>query len=586
MPDIQPRLAAFRERTTTQFYRYVPVASWARHYSREAWQPDLISGLTVGGVMVPVALAYAQMAGVPPQMGLYAAFPSLIAYTLFGTSRHLKVTTSSTMAVMSAAVVAPLAASDPSQYAALSAALALVVGVILIIAGFARLGFISDFLSKSVVTGFVFGLALNIAIGQAPKIFGVPSGSGNFFQQLYQLLNNLSETNPWTFVIGAGSIALILAIKRTYPRIPAALVALAVGILAVSVFNLDAQGVSIVGVIPTGLPSPTLPRVGVFNVFFLIAGAAGIVFLAVGESLGAARAFATRHHYDIHPDQELIALGASNLAAGMFQGFTVDASLSQTATAESAGARTQVSSLVTAGVVIVTVMFLAPLFHNLPNAVLGAIVITSVLGLMDVGEMRRYYASRRMDFVLALTALMGVITTDVLTGLMIAVLLSLVLLLYRASRPYIATLGQVPEEPGVYSDVSRHPRYVQPPDVLALRVDVPLYFFNANVAREQILDQVAASQPRAVVLDIGASADLDISTNDMLQELAAALRDNGVALLLAQARGSVRDRLRQTGAMAAIGEENVFRSVDSAVQSFQARGEMEAAAPPPAPGPA
>lgn len=581
MPDTQSRLATFRARTTEQFYRYFRIATWARQYPREAWNPDLISGLTVGGVMVPVALAYAQMAGLPPQMGLYAAFPSLIAYAIFGTSRHLKVTTSSTMAVMSAAVVAPLAGGDATLYAALSAALAITVGVILIILGFARLGFISDFLSKSVVTGFVFGLALNIAIGQAPKIFGVPSGSGNFFQQLFQLLNNLSETNPWTFVLGAGSIALILALKRFYPRIPAALVALAAGILAVAAFNLDQQGVSIVGAIPTGLPTPTWPRVGVGNFFFLVAGAAGIVFLAVGESLGAARAFASRDHYDIQPDQELIALGASNVSAGIFQGFTVDASLSQTATADSAGARTQVSSLVTAAVVIVTVAFLAPLFHNLPNAVLGAIVITSVLGLMDVDEMRRYYASRRTDFVVALAALFGVITTDVLTGLVIAVLLSLIMLLYRASRPYIATLGRVPELPGEYSDVSRHPRYPQVPGMLVLRVDAPLYFFNANVARDQILSQVAATRPGAVVLDIGASADLDISSNDMLHELALTLRGEGVELLLSQARGAVRDRLRKTGAMAVIGEANIYRSVDGAVQDFLSRHEADAPVAPP-----
>ena len=571
MPDSQSRLATFRAGLTKQFYRYFPIATWARHYPREAWNPDLISGLTVGGVMVPVALAYAQMAGLPLQMGLYAAFLSLIAYAIFGTSRHLKVTTSSTMAVMSAAVVAPLAMGDASLYVAMSAALAIIVGVILIILGFARLGFISDFLSKSVVTGFVFGLALNIAIGQAPKIFGVPAGSGNFFQQLFQLLSNLDETNPWAFLIGAGSIALILVLKRLYPRIPAALVALAAGILVVSAFNLDEQGVSIVGIIPTGLPTLTIPRVGVGNFFFLVAGAAGIVFLAVGESLGAARSFASRYHYDIQPDQELIALGASNVSAGLFQGFTVDASLSQTATADAAGARTQVSSLVTAAVVIVTVAFLAPLFHNLPNAALGAIVITSVIGLMDVGEMRRYYASRRTDFVVALAALLGVITTDVLTGLVIAVLLSLVMLLYRASRPYITTLGRVPEQPGEYSDVSRHPRYPQVPGMLVLRVDAPLYFFNSNVARDQILSQVAATQPGAVVLDLGASADLDISSNDMLQELAGTLRGEGVALLLAQARGAVRDRLRKTGAMTVIGEENVYRSVDGAVQDFQGR---------------
>ncbi|MFN8482371.1 MAG: SulP family inorganic anion transporter [Anaerolineae bacterium] len=567
----QGKLGQARQLIADHAQRYIPILSWLPGYSPDSWQPDLISGLTIGGTMIPVALAYAEMAGVPAQSGLYAALAAVAAYAVFGTSRHLRVTTSSTMAVMSAAVVAPLAASNPSDYLALSSALALIVGLILLVAGFARLGFISDFLSKSVVTGFIFGLALTIAIGQAPKLFGVPSGSGNFFQQFFQLLFNLPQTNPYTFVIGAGSIALIMILKRRYARIPAALVALAVGILAVTFLNLDAKGVSVVGEIPTGLPTPTIPRIGAGNFFFLVAGAAGIVFLAVGESLGAARAFATRHHYDIQPNQELIALGVANVSAGVLQGFSVDASLSQTASADAAGARTQVSGLITAGVIVLTLLFLAPLFHNLPNAVLGAVVITSVFGLMDLDELKRYYRMRRTDFLVALTALIGVLTTDVLTGLVIAVLLSLIMLLYRASRPYIATLGQIPEKTGEYGDIGRHTRYLPVPGLLLMRVDAPLYFFNANVARDQILSQVAAVHPRAVVLDIGASADLDISTTDMLQELAATLREGKVELMLAQARGSVRDRLRRTATVQVIGEDHIYRSVDSAVQDFVAR---------------
>ncbi|MFN8497169.1 MAG: SulP family inorganic anion transporter [Anaerolineae bacterium] len=573
MAESHGKLAQARQLVAVQAQRYVPILSWLPRYSRDGWQPDLISGLTIGGTMIPVALAYAEMAGVPAQSGLYAAFAAIAAYAIFGTSRQLKVTTSSTMAVMSAAVVAPLAAGGSDAYLALSSALAMIVGLILMIAGFARLGFISDFLSKSVVTGFIFGLALTIAIGQAPKLFGVPSGSGNFFQQTYQLLLNLPQTNPYTFAIGAGAIALILILKRRFARIPAALVALAVGILAVTLLNLDAKGVSVVGEIPTGLPTPTIPRIGIGSFFFLLAGAAGIVFLAVGESLGAARAFATRHRYDIQPNQELIALGVANLSAGVMQGFTVDASLSQTAAADAAGARTQLSGLVTAGVIVLTLLFLAPLFYNLPNSVLAAVVITSVIGLMDVGELKRYAQMRRTDLLVALTALFGVLATDVLTGLVIAVLLSLILLLYRASRPYIAILGQVPEKPGEYGDVGRHARYAQVSGLLLMRVDAPLYFFNANVARDQILSQVAATHPRAVVLDIGASADLDISTTDMLHELAATLRDDKVDLMLAQARGSVRDRLRKTGTIEVIGEHHIYRSIESAVHDFVSRQE-------------
>lgn len=568
MSESQGSSATRRERLGAQVVRFVPIASWARIYDRGLWSGDLISGLTLGAVMIPVALAYAQMAGVPPQAGLYSALAGMTAYAIFGSSRHVRVTTSSTMAVMSAAVVAPMAAGDAAAYAVLSSALALVVGVILVVAGIVHLGFISDFLSKSVVTGFVFGLAITIVISQLPKIFGVPAGSGNSFEQLYQLLLNLDELHPITLVLGAGALVAVIVIKRFYPKIPASLVVLAAGITIVAILNLDEQGVSVVGEIPKGLPSLQFPNAGTGNWSFLITGAMGIVFLAVGESLGAARAYAARYRTEVDPDQELIALGASNISTGMLQGFAVDVSLSQTATADAAGGRSQFSSLVSAGVVLVTILFLSGIFKNLPNSVLAAIVIASVIGLMDVDEMRRFYEGRPTDFALAGIALFGVVATDVLTGLMIAVLLSLLALLYRASRPYIAILGQEMKDPGVFGDIKRHRRYQSIPGLLMMRLDAPLYFLNANVARSQIEAAVSEETPRVVLLDVGASADLDIASSDMLQELTASLREQGTDLYLAQVRGSVRDRLRRTGVTKVIGEDHIFQTVQRAVLAF------------------
>lgn len=560
-----------------QVSRYAPIIGWLPAYPRDVLRSDLISGVTVWGVMVPVAMAYAQMAGVPPENGLYAAFAALLAYAIFGTSRHLKVTASSTMAAMSAAVVAAMAGSDPDRYLQLTAALAFTVGVLLLLAGIARLGFISDFLSKSVVTGFVFGLAITIAVGQLPKLFGVPAASGDSFQQLAGLIGELDQTNPWTLLLGAGALALIFLIKRFFPRIPAGLVALVAGILAVTIFDLDQYGVSIVGAIPTGLPTPGLPSISLTDLPYLITGALGIVFLAVGESLGSARAFAVKYRYEINPDQELIALGAANLSAGLFQGFTVDASLSSTATADEAGARTQLSSIVSAALIIITVMVLAPLFHNLPDAVLGAIVITSVISLMNVPELRRYYASNRVDFVLAMVALLGVVSTDVLTGLLIAVFLSLVIILYRASRPHLAVLGKVPGQKAAYGDLERHPENLLIPGLLIVRLDAPLYFLNANVARSQLLSLISSSQPAplAVLFDLGASADLDIASLDMLKNLVVELDEIGIDVLLAQVRGSVRDRLRHASLMAQIGEDRIYLSVAAAVQDFEQRNQEE-----------
>jgi len=554
-----------------QLGRYVPITLWLPAYAREHLSADVIAGVTVWGVMTPVALAYAVMAGVPAVTGLYTAFAALLAYAIFGTSRHLKVTASSTMAVMSAAVVGSMAGGDPTRYLALTSGLALTVGVLLLLAGIARLGFISDFLSKSVVTGFVFGLALTIVMGQLPKLFGVPASKGNFFQQLAGLITKLSQTNPKTLLLGASALAIILVIRRFYPRIPAGLVALVVGILAVTIFHLDEKGVSTIGLFPTGLPTPGLPSITLSDVPLLVTGAAGIVFLAVGESLGAARAFATRHRYEIDADQELIALGVSNLSAGLFRGFTADASLSSTATGENAGGRTQVSSLVTVALILVTLLVLAPLFKNLPNAVLGAIVIVAVIGLMDVAELKRFYASNRNDFVLAIVALFGVLITDVLTGLIIAVFLSLLIILYRASRPHLAVLGKVPGQVIGYGDIDRHPENITIPGLLIVRLDAPLYFLNANVAHTQVVEMVAANQPppTAVIFHLGASTDLDVASLDMLRTLIVELEESDIKVFLAQVRGGVRDRLRKTGIMETVGVHNVYPSVDAAVYDFQ-----------------
>ena len=555
-----------------RFRKYVPIWNWLPLYNRENLVPDLIAAVTVWGILVPASMAYAEIAGIPPQAGLAVSTVALVAYAIFGTSRNLKVAMTSAMAITSAAIVAPLALGDPSMTIALTAALAILAGAILLIAGIARFGFISDFLSKSVVTGFICGIALTIIIGQLPKIFGVPGGSGTFFEQLAQLISNLGLTNPWTLAIGLGAIALILLIRRIYPVIPGALVALVAGILVVSIFNLEQYGVSIVGTIPAGFPAPSLPHVDITMIPFLLAGAVGIVFIAIGESLGIARAFAARHHYEINPDQELIALGSANIGCGLFQGVTVDASLSSTATGDAAGARTQVSGLITAALIFLTLILIAPLFQNLPQAVLGAVVIVAVYGLIDIAALRRYYGMRRADFWLAVTALLGVIVIGILEGLVLAVLLSLVMLLHRASRPNIVVLGKVPGHEGVYSDIGRAPENEYVPGLLILRLDAPLYFFNANVARKGILDLVAAGKDlRAVILDIGATTDLDLASVDMLRELVDSLSENRIVIFFSHVRGPVRDRMEITGLTHYVGEDKIFLSLDFAVREYHRR---------------
>jgi SulP family sulfate permease len=548
--------------------RYVPITAWLPAYDRSFLRFDLVAGIVGWGVMVPVSMAYAGLAGLAPEAGLVTAFAAMAAYAVLGTSRHLKVTASSAIALMSAAVIATMpSARDPSVYITLSAAMALIVGGILVIAGIARLGFLSQFLAKSVVTGFVIGLSIVITVGQLPALLGIPGGGTTVFQKLLTIVSQLPDLNPWTLALGVGALAIIFGCRRFAPRIPGPLVALVVGIVAVPLLDLTTHGVAVVGDVATAVPLPEIPHVSVADLAILVTGAFGIVFLALAESLGAARVFGSRNGYDIDPDQELIALGTANMSAGIFGGFAVDASMSQTATGEAAGVKTQLSSLITSALVLATALFIAPLFHDLPQAVLSAIVISSAIGLIDVGELRRYLRWRRTDFLLALTALVGVVLTTALIGMVIAVTLSLLAILYQASRPYIALLGRIAGDPPSYGDIERHPNARTTPGLLILRPNVPLTFVNASVAKDQIMALIGVADPPpvVVVLNISATADLDVATIDMFNELIGELRRRSIELRLAQARGTVRDRMRRTGLMDAIGEERVFLSVSTAV---------------------
>ncbi len=567
--------------------RYVPILTWLPRYDRADLRFDAIAGLVGWGVMVPIAMAYAALAGMPPETGLVTAFAALAVYAVFGTSRHLKVTASSTVAIMSASVVTALAGGDPAKIVGLSAALALIVGVILVVAGAARLGFLSQFLAASVVTGFVMGLAVVITIGQIPDLLGIPSVSGPIVERLIEIAGTLGLLEPYAAALGIGSVVGILVLRWVAPRVPGALVALVVGIVLSTALDLPAKGVEVVGDVATGIPLPGIPPVPLGDLVFLIAGAAGIVFLALAESIGAARAFGIRHGYEIDPDQELVALGASNMAAGLFGGFAVDASLSQSATGEAAGTRTQLSSLIAAGLILATAIVLAPLFANLPLCVLSAIVITSVLGLVDIAELRRYFAWKRTDFLLAMTALAGVVFTTALTGMAIAVALSLLAILYQASRPYIAVLGRIPGDPPVFADAERHPTAEPVPGFLLVRPNVPLTFVNADVAKDQIMALVRgqAAAPAVLVVDLGATADFDVATTDMFAALHADLGDHGIELRLSQVRGPVRDRMRRTGLMATIGEERCYLSDEAAVAiPPPARPPDDASLPQPVPG--
>jgi high affinity sulfate transporter 1 len=528
---------------------------------RRAWLGgDVLAGLTVWAVLVPEALAYATIAGVSPVVGLYAAPGALLLYAALGSSRHLVTGPMSATAALSAATVGALVAGSGGHFAAMTAALAIAAGLCALVAGLLRLGFLASFISEPVIKGFIVGLAITIIMGQVPKLLGVDKHAGDAFEQLWGILGELGDIHALTLLIGLASLAVVLGLRRAAPAVPGSLVAVALGVAAVQALDLDDHGLAIVGPIHSGLPSLGAPDVSLHDLGTLVPGALGVMLVGFAEGLGAAKTYAARDHYEIDADRELLGLGAANLAAGLSSGMVVNGSLSKTAVNGAAGARTQLSGLLVAVLTVVTLLLLTGLFESLPEATLAAIVIAAVVELVDVAALRRLYAlatlrgagplalGARPDFLAALAARLGVLVFDTLPGLFIGIGVSLVLLLYRASRPHVARLGRVPGGDGQYADLERHPGNVEPAGVAVLRVEGGLFFANADAVRARLLAAAGEDGIHAVVLDAETMPFVDATAAAMLLEARDELRRRGVALLIARDVAAVRDLLRRAGA--------------------------------------
>ena len=448
---------------------------------------DLIAGLTVWAVLVPEALAYAAIAGVSPVVGLYAAPGALLLYALLGSSRHLVTGPMAATAALSAATVGDVVSANSNAFTQLTIVLALCVGAAALVAGLLRLGFLASLISEPVLKGFVVGLALTIIVGQVQKLLGVDSGDGDFFEKLADLLGNLGSTDALTLAVGGGTLVLVLGLRRVAPGVPGSLVAVALGIALVEIFSLQDHGLDIVGKIDSGLPSFGLPDAKLSDYGALAPGAIGVMLVGFAEGLGAAKTYASRNHYEIDPSRELIGLGAANLASGLSSGMVVNGSLSKTAVNASAGARTQLSGVVVAAMTVVTLLFLTGLFESLPEATLAGVVIAALIELVDFPALaayrvyskqlgRAYGVASRPDFIAAVAAMLGVLVFDTLPGPFIGIAISLVLLLYRVSRPRIARLGVVPGGTGQYADLERHPENSEPDGVKVLRIEGGLFF--------------------------------------------------------------------------------------------------------------
>jgi MFS superfamily sulfate permease-like transporter len=492
-------------------------------------------------------VAYAQIAGLPPAAGLMAAPGALFAYALLGTSRQLVVGATTATAAVSAATVGGLADGSAARFAALSAALALVTAVVFLAAGVLHLGGIADFISKPVMTGFLFGLGMVIAIGQLPKLLGVKAGEGNFFPALADVLGELGDIQGTTLAVGAASVAVLVVCRLLLPALPATLLVLAGAILVSALLDLSAHGVAVVGNIPNALPDPAIPNVSANDVVALVTPAFGVMFLSA-EGIGVARALAVKHGYPLDLNRDLRAFGASNLLSGLSSGFVQCGGASQTAAADGAGARTQLAGLISAGLVLLTGAFLAPLFKDLPEATLGAIVIVAVSGFFDVAELRRFAYVRRSAIFSALLALVAVLALGVLQGLVVAAGLSLVYVVERLGRPSVGALARDPAT-GVWGRADRHEGWEGPDRALVARSDGPFLYPNANLVKDRVLALAAepGQRPRTVVLDLSTSTDLDLQTADTLEELRQQLARDGIELRLAGVRAPAREILDRAG---------------------------------------
>lgn len=553
---------------------YIPILGWLPRYDRSWLSADVIAGLTLWGLVVPEAMAYAGIAGLPPYAGLYTLVAALVVYAVFGSSRHLVVQgTSATAALLAATIVVfGAATADPTAYLSYATAFVLVVGVVFLLAGLARLGFITQFLSRPVMDGFVTGLAIFVAVGQLNKLFGVEKGEGNTVDKLLAIVRQLPEASWITFAVGASALALLFVLPRVNRKLPAGLIVLFGYILLSAGLDLAGRyGVAVVGTLPQGLPRLTWPEVPPMVWLQMVWPAIGVLLVAYSEALGVAREFADKHGYEVDADQELNAHALANLASGLLGGMIAAGSMSASAVKEGAGARSQITNLVTWVATVVTVLFLTPLFAPLPEAVLAALIIHAVWHIIAARKLRRVRAISRTEFALGALALAGVLLVDVLEGMMIGLVASLVLVLYRSSRPHLSSLGRVPGVPGAFSDLGRHPDNQAVPGVLIARLDAPIYYANALTVRDRLRALVAETNPIVVILDAEGQDQLDITSAEVLAATVKALQASGITVYVAQAHAPVLEAARPEGLDQLIGAEAFFPTLEAAVMAAEAQ---------------
>lgn len=552
-------------------YRVAPGLGVLANYHRDWLKHDLIAGFSVAAVALPTAIAYAQIIGLDPVVGLYAAIPSLVAYALFGTSRHLIVNPDAATCAMIAATLTPLAASDPETLPSLAVVLALFTGLFCFAASALRLGVLADFLSRPILTGFLNGVAISIFLGQIGKVFGFPMESHGIIAALIEFVGKVPDTHLPTLSVGLLTIAVMLVSKRLLPRWPGPLLAVVVAVAVVKAIG--PRGVAVVGEVPPGLPPLHWPTFDPQFLQPLFGGALGVALVSFCNAMVVARSFAAKHDYEVNADRELCALGASQLAAGLCQGFAVSGTESRTAMNHAMGGKSQVAGLVAAAVMAVVLLFLTAPLSYLPRAALGAVLIVAAVGLFDLASLRRLWQVSRPEFGVAVATMVGVIALDVLEGIILAVALALLLLLKRSARPPDAVLVRVPGMKG-FHDLAHHTDTPGTPGLLLYRFGAGIVFYNAAYFKARVLE-LATSRPdlKWLVIDGSTVNTIDSTGAGTVEALARDLARRGIRLGLAGFRTDTQDMLQRAGAMAAIDAASVYPTLKSAMNAFVAREE-------------
>ena len=553
------------------FERLLPILGWTRRYQRDDVRSDLAAGLTVGAMLVPQAMAYALLAGLPPEVGLYAATVPVVVYALFGTSRQLAVGPVAIVSLLTASALAPLVEEGTAGYLGAAALLALMVGVVHLVLGIGRLGFLVNFLSHSVLVGFTAAAAIIIGFSQAKHILGISiERKEHFYETVLEVVDNVSATNGTTLLLGSVAVVTLFGLKRYAPRVPAALVVVVGSILAVEGLDLEDRGVKVVGDIPDSLPAFGLPTFDGSLIGNLAATAFVITIVGFMESIAVAKVYARRNRYELVPNSELIGLGAANVASGLFGGYPVTGGFSRTAVNATAGARTPLASIITAAIVLATIAFLTPLFASLPNAALGAIIIVAVIGLIDISEMRHIAQVKRSDLISLGIAFVATLALGIELGILVAVVASMLVVFARMSMPHSAVLGHV-DGTTSYRNIERFPEASVVEGVRIVRIDAALSFVNAVNVKRLILDHVAqvAGEPRALVLDASGINDLDATGAEMLKEVIVEVDERGVVLHLSDVKGPVRDVLRAAHLWESF-DDRVHASTSDAVAAIRA----------------